>query len=131
LRQLDIEPGDGARIVEVWNKIDRLDRDGRERLRNVAERQSDGRRPVLVSALSGEGFDELAAAIEARIAASRTVIDLTLDPADGAGISWLHRHTEVMAKNLSEDGRFAMTVRVDPTKVAIVRAKFAADKVAP
>jgi hypothetical protein len=36
-----------------------------------------------------------------------------------------------MAKNLSEDGRFAMTVRVDPTKVAIVRAKFAADKVAP
>jgi GTP-binding protein HflX len=131
LRQLDIEPGEGARIVEVWNKIDRLDRDGRERLRNVAERQSDGRRPVLVSALSGEGFDELAAAIEARIAASRTVIDLTLDPADGAGISWLHRHTEVMAKNLSEDGRFAMTVRVDPTKVAIVRAKFAADKVAP
>src|SRR5438552_3663900 len=25
LRQLGIEPGDGARIVEVWNKIDRLD----------------------------------------------------------------------------------------------------------
>ena len=131
LRQLDIEPGDEARIVEVWNKIDRLDRDGRERLRNVADRQTDGRRPVLVSALSGEGFDKLAAAIEARIAATRTLMDLTLDPADGAGISWLHRHTEVMAKDLREDGRFAMTVRVDPTKVAIVRAKFTADKVAP
>jgi GTP-binding protein HflX len=85
---------------------------------------------VLVSALSGEGFDALAAAIEARIAATRTLMDLTLDPADGAGISWLHRHTEVMAKDLREDGRFGMTVRVDPTKIAIVRAKFAADKVA-
>ena len=131
LRQLGIEPGDGTRIVDVWNKIDRLDRDGRARLRNLADRQTDGRRPVLVSALSGEGFDALAAAIEARIAACRTLIDLTLDPADGAGISWLHRHTEVMTKDLREDGRFAMTVRVDPTKVAIVRAKFTVDKVAP
>ena len=76
--------------------------------------------------MSGEGFDQLAAAIEARIATRRTVIDLTLDASDGAGISWLHRHTEVMAKALREDGRFAMTVRVDPTKVAIVRAKFGA-----
>jgi len=131
LRQLGIEPGDGTRIVDVWNKIDRLGMDGRERLRNVAERQADERRPVLVSALSGEGFDALAAAIDARIGASRTLIDLTLDPADGAGISWLHRHTEVMAKDLREDGRYAMTVRVDPTKVAIVRAKFTVDKVAP
>jgi hypothetical protein len=44
----------------------------------------------------------------------------------GAGISWPHRHTEVMAKDLRQDGRFAMTVRVDPTKLAIVRAKFGA-----
>src|SRR5438128_10264405 len=119
LRQLGIEPGDGARIVEVWNKIDRLDRDGRERLRNLADRQAHERRPVLVSALSGEGFDHLATAIEVRIAARRTLIDLTLDASDGAGISWLHRHTEVLVKDLREDGRFAMTVRVDPTKVAI------------
>ena len=26
------------------------------------------------------------------------MLDLVLDPADGAGVSWLHRHTEVMAK---------------------------------
>jgi GTPase len=126
LRQLGIEPGDEARIIDVWNKIDRLGQDGRARLRNLADRQADERRPVLVSALSGEGFDQLAAAIEARIATRRTVIDLTLDASDGAGISWLHRHTEVMAKALREDGRFAMTVRVDPTKVAIVRARYAA-----
>ena len=43
-----------SRLIEVWNKIDRLDTEGRARLVNLAERQPAGRRPVLVSALSGE-----------------------------------------------------------------------------
>jgi GTP-binding protein HflX len=79
---------------------------------------------VLVSALTGEGIDRLNAAIEARLAARRVVLDLALDPADGAGVSWLHRHTEVMEKALAPDGSLAMTVRVDPSKAEAVRAKF-------
>src|SRR6266566_3927215 len=39
LRQLGIESGRGAPLIEIWNKIDRLDRDERARLENVAERQ--------------------------------------------------------------------------------------------
>ena len=124
LRQLGIEPGDGARIIEVWNKIDRLDPQAREQVGNLAERQASDRRPVRVSALSGEGISALLAEIEARLATSRTMLELTLDAADGAGISWLYRHTEVMARELRDDGRLAMSVRVDPTKVAIVRAKY-------
>ena len=76
LRQLGIEPHDGARLIEVWNKIDRLDPTPRERLRNLAERQPAGRRPVLVSALTGEGIDRLTAEIEARLAARRITLDL-------------------------------------------------------
>ncbi len=115
LRQLGIEAGEGRRIVEVWNKIDRLDDAARARVRNLADRQPAERRPVLVSALTGEGLDRLACAIEARLASSRVTLDLALDPADGAGVSWLHRHTEVMAKSLRDDGRLAMTVRADPS----------------
>jgi len=81
---------------------------------------------VLVSALSGEGIDRLLAEIEARLAVSRVTLDLLLDPADGAGVSWLHRNTEVMAKALRDDGRLAVTVRVDPANAERVRAKFAA-----
>ena len=84
------------------------------RLRNIAERRPAERQPVLVSALTGEGLDRLAAEIEARLAARRVTLDLVLDAADGAGLSWLHRHTEVMAKTLREDGRLAITVRADP-----------------
>jgi GTP-binding protein HflX len=123
LRQLGIEPGQGQ-IIEVWNKIDRLDPDERTRLRNAAERA--GQPAVPVSALTGEGIEQLTTAIEARIAATRTVLDLTLDASDGAGISWLHRNAEVLAKDLKDDGHVAMKVRVDPAKVAIVRAKFGA-----
>ena len=38
-------------------------------------------------------------------------------------MSWLHRHTEVMDKSLGEDGKMAMTVRVDPTKAEAVRGE--------
>jgi GTPase len=129
LRQLGIAPDDGARLVEVWNKIDRLDRDAGIRLRNRAERQPVERRPVLVSALSGEGIDLLATEIEARLATRRVTLDLIIDAADGAGVSWLHRHTEVMTKVLRDDGALAITVRSDPANAEKVRAKFNASGV--
>jgi len=61
----------------------------------------------------------------ARLAATRTTLDLTIDAADGAGISWLHRNAEVLNKEL-HDGRFDMTVRVDETKRDIVVNRYAA-----
>jgi GTPase len=130
LRQLGIDPQndetDKRALIEVWNKIDRLDAAARARLQNVAERQPAEQRPVLVSAITGEGIDALNAAIEARLSASRVLIELELDPADGAGVSWLHRHTEVIRKAMDEEsGRIAMTVRTDPDKANAVRAKFA------
>ena len=64
------------------------------------------------------------AEIEERLAASRSVLDVVLDPADGAGLSWLYRNAEVLERTAGEDGRIALRVRVDPSKVAIVRAKF-------
>jgi GTP-binding protein HflX len=123
LRALDIDPGDHARIVEVWNKIDRLDGAARAQLENVAARRSENR-PVLASALTGEGLDALLETIEARLALRRIVLDLVLDPADGAGVSWLHRHAEVMAKAMRDDGRLGMTVRADATNAERIRGKF-------
>jgi GTP-binding protein HflX len=124
LSALGIDPNEEQRLIEVWNKIDKLDADGRARLKNLAERRPEGQRPVLVSALSGQGIDDLVKAIEARLGRRRVVLDLVVDPADGAGMSWLYRHTEVMEKSLGENGKMAMTVRVDPTRTETVKAKF-------
>ena len=129
LRQLGIDRENGAAdkraIIEVWNKIDRLDEAERARLRNAAERRPPAQHAVPVSAATGEGIEDLAKAIEARLAAGRVSIELELDPADGAGMSWLHRHTEVIRKSLDErTGRIAMTVRADAERAKAVRARF-------
>jgi GTPase len=125
LRQLGIDPGadGGERIIEVWNKIDRFPAEEREKLRNIAARGPHEHPCLLVSAVTGEGIDELLAAIEDRLAATRTTLDLSIDASDGAGISWLHRNAEVLNKQL-HDGRFDMTVRVDETKRDIVVSRF-------
>jgi GTP-binding protein HflX len=130
LRQLGIDPknnpGHKRVMIEVWNKVDRVDADERARLANIVERRPAEERPVLVSAITGQGIDVLCAAIEQRLSVGRVLIDLELDPADGAGVSWLHRHTEVISQALDEtNGRFAMTVRTDPGRADEVRAKFA------
>ena len=127
LGELGIDPhGAGKQaLIEVWNKIDRLDAEARARLENLAERQPQPERPVLVSAITGEGLDALSAVIETRLAAGRVTIELTLDVADGAGASWLHRHTEVIHRSTDEKtGRVTMTVRADPDKAKTVREKF-------
>jgi GTPase len=128
LHELGIEPHEANHkrsLIEVWNKIDRLDNAARERVVNIAERRAPADRPVLVSAATGEGIETLAKVIETRLAAGREVIDLRLDPTDGAGVSWLHRHTEVLQKSIDETGIIAMTVRADPDKAARLRARFA------
>ena len=124
LSELDIAATDG-RVIEIWNKLDRLDGAGRERVLNLAARQTSDRRPIPVSALTGaEGIDRLVDAIEARLSESRLTLEVSIDPADGAGLSWLYRHSEVLVKDMRDDGRLAVTVRADPDNAARVRARF-------
>jgi GTP-binding protein HflX len=127
LGELGIDPHSASgkpALIEVWNKIDRVDAAERARLQNIVERRPADERPVLVSAITGEGIDSLDAAIEARLAKGRVLLELNLDPADGAGVSWLHRHTEVIRKETDAEGHIAMTVRVAPDQAERVRAKF-------
>jgi GTP-binding protein HflX len=124
LAELGIDASRDKRLIEVWNKIDRLSADDRASLFNQAERRPATERPVPVSAVTGEGIDSLNTAIEARLAQGRHVMELTLDPADGSGLSWLYRHSEVLEKDMGEDGRMHVTVRGSAEQAAQVRAKF-------
>ena len=123
LGELGIAAAD-RRLIEVWNKIDCLDAEARARVLNLVERRSADRRPVAVSALTGEGMSGLLAAIEVRLGESRQTIEVSVDPADGAGLSWLYRHSEVLARDVHDDGRLTVTVRADADNAARVRAKF-------
>jgi GTP-binding protein HflX len=121
LAELGIASAD-PRLIEAWNKIDQLDVQSRAQTENLAQRAE--RRPVLVSALTGEGLEQLRVMIEERLAGARTTYDVTLDVADGAGASWLHRNAEVLEKTIASDGQQTMTVRVHPANAQLLLAKF-------
>jgi len=123
LAELGIEPDD-QRLLEVWNKIDRLDSEQRVRIFNVAERQQHRRLPLLVSALSGEGIENLLTAIESRLGEARQTLHLFLDPSDGAALSWLYRHSEVLSRQMRDDGRLEISVRADAKNAEMVKHKY-------
>ncbi|MBV8655810.1 MAG: GTPase HflX [Candidatus Eremiobacteraeota bacterium] len=113
---------DGAdRIIEVWNKLDRLDPDERATLAAAQERRNDA--PLAVSALTGEGIDRLLAAIEDKLAQGSCFIKLTLDAADGEGLHWLYEHAEVMSRS-DKGERLELEVRVRPDQVERVKRRF-------
>ncbi|HEY0292761.1 MAG TPA: GTPase HflX [Hansschlegelia sp.] len=126
LRDLGIDPETDERVVEVWNKVDRLDSDARGVLAATAARRDAENRPALMSALTGEGEAALLSAVEERLSARRETVVVTLEPTDGAGENWLHRHGDVMDRRVGDDGAVSVTVRVEPERVEGIRRRFAA-----
>jgi GTP-binding protein HflX len=124
LRDLGIDPDDTARLVEVWNKADLLDEDDRKRLATTAERTSEDRRPILVSALTGEGIPDLLAGIEERLSAGRPSYEVSVEPEDGQGLAWLHENTEILDRQVTEDGRTLARVRMTSGKESRFLARF-------
>jgi GTP-binding protein HflX len=125
LGELGIEPGRAGRMIELWNKVDRLPVDERARIANLAARNRTTETPVvLASALTGEGLDALSRALETALAHDRALFEVTLAPEDGAGLSWLYRHTEVLARDTQPDGATALSVRVDRAKAGQVAHRF-------
>jgi GTP-binding protein HflX len=125
LRELEIDPNDHGRVVEVWNKADLLPPDEHERLMNQIARMPEERRPALVSALTGEGVDALLATIESHVGAGRHTFAITLDPADGAGLNWLYEQAEVLGRDDGEEA-VVMTIRIAPEKEPRLLQRFPA-----
>jgi GTP-binding protein HflX len=124
LRELGIDPDDSARLIEVWNKADLLDPDERQRLATASARGPDGRRPILISALTGEGISDLLAEIETHLATGRPSYDVTVAAEDGQGLAWLHENTEILERRVAEDGRTLARIRVSTGKESRFLARF-------
>jgi GTPase len=115
------------RIFEVWNKIDLLDPDQRIALLNVAERQPRQSRPMIVSALTGQGVDDLLTALEADFTAEHKVFEICVDAADGRGLNWIYENSEVVARRALNDATICLTLRASPERAEAVRRKFGLD----
>ncbi|MGC2051428.1 MAG: GTPase HflX, partial [Methylovirgula sp.] len=94
-------------------------------LHNAARRQPATARAIAVSALTGQGIDELVVRLEARLAADHVVLNLHVESNDGRGRNWLYEHTEVLSRSELADGSLDLSVSAAPALVGKLREKFA------
>jgi len=109
LRSLGVE-GIEERMIEVLNKIDRIEPEGREALLETAKRHHPA---VAISAIEGEGCDRLIAMIESRLRSTRSTQTYRLAHEQGAAGAWLYEHGEVQERR-DEEQYFELTVRLAP-----------------
>ncbi|MFN3548980.1 MAG: GTPase HflX [Mesorhizobium sp.] len=111
LADLGVEVSPGGKVIEVWNKIDRLDADTRERL--VLSGAADGApAPIVVSAITGEGIDALLRQVEGRLSGELAELTVHLTPDRMKLIDWLYRNADVLARDDREDGGTELRLRV-------------------
>ncbi len=100
--------------IEVWNKIDRLDAEDRQGVMNRAARDENVQ---VLSAITGEGMDDLSAAIIARLSGTTHVTDLHLGFSEGRKRAWLFEKGLVEGETQDETG-YALKVRWTPMQQA-------------
>jgi GTP-binding protein HflX len=110
LADLGVDASNADRVIEVWNKIDRLDDSNRERLLDEAAGGQKGP-PIAISAITGEGIGALASIIESRVSGDLETIDVTLAPSQLGQIDWVYRNGDVVVRSDNEDGSVSVTLR--------------------
>jgi len=119
LTELGIEAGAAdTRVLEVWNKADKLS--GAARAEAVREMGRSEPAPVLASALTGEGIDDLRRAVDTRFGAQDEILSLEIPPGEGRLLSWLHDNAEMLDQETAESGIITARFRIDPA----VKGKF-------
>jgi GTP-binding protein HflX len=112
--------GEGASpLIEAWNKIDRLDRDQSERVRAEAARRDD---VVPISALTGEGLDDLVECAATCLAKGTRARTVRVSAGDGEAIAWLHANGQVENQR-SEGPATVFEVRLSEADWARFRAR--------
>ena len=116
LGDLGIGEAEGAeRIIEVWNKIDRLEPEAREA---IVHKAATAENVVAVSAVSGEGVDGLMQEISRRLSGVMTETTITLPIDKLALLPWIYGHAVVDNREDNEDGTVSLDVRLTETEAA-------------
>lgn len=95
-------------VLEVFNKVDLL----AEHAARVERDENGLPARVWVSAVTGEGMDDLLAAIAERLAGDRTRLDLRLPPSCGRLRARLYARNAVEHESTDDEGHALLTVRM-------------------
>jgi GTP-binding protein HflX len=104
--------------IEAWNKVDLLSAEERERLIEEAKRREDA---VPISAVSGEGLENLRECMAGRLRSGEEVHRIRVPASAGERIAWLHSRGEVLDQRLNND-EMELSVRLSPDNWARFQA---------
>ncbi|HVF36808.1 MAG TPA: GTPase HflX [Sphingomicrobium sp.] len=96
--------------IEVWNKVDLLEPSNGADLRGDAGRRAN---VVALSAVSGEGVDQLRDAIAVLLHSGSETRNVRLNAGDGTRIAWLHARGEVVEQTTDGD-QLSIAVKLSP-----------------
>ncbi|QYA08574.1 GTPase HflX [Agrobacterium larrymoorei] len=97
------------RIIEVWNKVDRLEPEAHDAIMQRAEGKANIR---AVSAITGEGVDALMEEISKRLSGVLTETTIFLNVDQLPLLSWVYDNAIVDGREDREDGSVALDVRL-------------------
>ena len=111
LSQLGIDADDERPVIEVMNKVDLLTEEDKRALISATRlSRVDAAKTIVepmrvaISAVTGEGIDELLAAIDALMTRDRHRYGVSIAAGDGAALAWLHAHGDVRSESLDDNG---------------------------
>ncbi len=115
LADLGVSP-ETTPIIEVWNKIDLLGQGPFALEEALASITPAGKvaKVVPVSALTGQGMDELLLTIETALGEKSRTYHVHVPHSAGGDIGWLHSHTEVISRDEPTETGTGFEVRVEP-----------------
>ncbi|MEM7751360.1 MAG: GTPase HflX, partial [Pseudomonadota bacterium] len=102
--------GPDCNIIEVWNKVDLLDDEALELLGLETRRSAHD--PVMISALTGFGCDQLCSAIDQWFGRDDIEVSIELPASRGREINWLHENTQIVERTSCETGALSFKVRL-------------------
>ena len=112
------EGGANIPIIEVWNKIDLLSAEATE---DVTAAASSDDMTVAISAVSGQGVDDLLARLGEQLTQGARVHEFVLPASAGRQIAWLHAHGEVVEEGEAGTGPEGplrrLAVRLNPKEL--------------
>ena len=114
LKDLEIIDGEGGEstipILEAWNKWDAVEGERKTELKPLVAEASD---VAVISAITGEGVDELLARLGALLTGAARTIEVVIPSSDGRRIAWLHAHGEVLEDCEENEAQRRLTVRLN------------------
>ena len=128
LDMIEAGEGHGQMVMEVWNKVDQLDEEATQNImaRSIASQEGPDQMPsVAISAVTGEGVEQLNQIIEDQLSKTDHILTVLLPPSKYDVRAWLHQNGNVISEDMRKNGNCELKVQLTDVNSGRFQARHA------